>query len=108
VSLLGDTDTGRYVAAGLAFAAAVVSGLTKAFDLPQERSIKYAVYNLYGRWRDDLSSLARDVGHIPYDEANRRLQVLLDRRRDIEDAERLKRDPQEAGSPQEPLKHSAP
>jgi hypothetical protein len=64
VSLLGDTDAGRYVAAGLAVAAAIVSGLTKAFDLPRKRNIKYAVYTLYGRWRDDLSSLARAMWGI--------------------------------------------
>jgi hypothetical protein len=64
VSLLGDTDAGRYLAAGLAVAAAIVSGLTKAFDLPRKRSIKYAAYTRYGRWRDDLSSLARDVGQF--------------------------------------------
>jgi hypothetical protein len=93
VASLQGTHAARVATALLAFGSAIVGGLTKTFDLPKLARVRYYVFNMYSRLRDDFSGLARDVGWIDYDAANDRFHKLLDRRGQIEESERTNTEP---------------
>jgi hypothetical protein len=95
VALIQDTDAARTVTACLAFASASVAGVSGALDLAKQARVKFAVFNRYSRWRDDLKSLDRDVGYVTYEIANERYAKLLDRRGKIEEFERTETGPSE-------------
>jgi hypothetical protein len=82
------TGSWRWVAVGAGFAAAFLGGLAQAFDFPKKARVNFLVYNRYGRWCDALHRLKRDIGHVEYEDAEDRLEILMQERWDIAEIER--------------------
>jgi Protein of unknown function (DUF4231) len=82
VTVLPD-EANRWIAAGLAFASAVVGGLSVTFR-PQESSRDFRRrYVLWRRLADDVRVLYRSLDELSPAEAESRYQDLLNRRDEI-------------------------
>jgi hypothetical protein len=96
----------HWLAVAAGFTSAIVAGITKAFDLPQQASVKFLVYNLLAGLRDDLARLRRNIGCIAYDEADSTFRDLEARRLEIAEVERAGEDrsmrPQRGAADAEP------